>query len=57
MLVMLSPFGDLILFELGWQCSTNQNQYDKARLKVMATYLQQQYKLEPTFIHCTISNL
>ena len=57
MLVMLSPFGDFILFELGWQCSANQNQYNEGRLKVMATYLQQQYKLEPTFIHCTISNL
>ena len=29
-------FGDLSLFGLVWQYSTNQNQYNKGRLKVMA---------------------
>ena len=31
----------LFLFGLVWQYSTNQNQYNKGRLKVMSTYLQQ----------------
>ena len=41
MLVTCQRFGDLFLFGLVWQYSTNQNQYDKGRFKVMATYLQQ----------------
>ena len=35
-------FGDLFLFGLAWQYySTNQDQYNKGRFKVMNTYLQQ----------------
>ena len=41
MLVTCQRFGDLFLFGLVWQYSTNQNQYNKGRFKVMATYLQQ----------------
>ena len=41
MLVMCQRFGDLFLFGLVWQYSTNQNQYNKGRFKIMATYLQQ----------------
>ena len=41
MLVKCQRFGDLFLFGLVWQYSTNQNQYNKGRFKVMATYLQQ----------------
>ena len=40
MLVMCQMFGDLFLFGLVWKYSTNQNQCDKGRFKVMATYLQ-----------------
>ena len=38
-LLLVKGFCDLFLFGLVWQCSTNQNQYDKGRFKVMATYL------------------
>ena len=38
--VTCQRFGDLFLFGLVWQYSS-QNQYDKGRFKVMATYLQQ----------------
>ena len=41
MLVTCQRFGDLFLFGLVWQYSTNQNQYDKGMFKVMTTYLQQ----------------
>ena len=41
MLVTCQGFGELFLFELVGQYSTNQNQYNKGRFKVMATYLQQ----------------
>jgi hypothetical protein len=41
----------LFLFGLVWQYSTNQRQYNIGRFKVMATYLQQWYNFEPTFIH------
>ena len=40
-LVTCQRFGDLFLFGLVWQYFTNQNQYDKGKFKVMATYLQQ----------------
>ena len=40
MLVTCQRFGNLFRFGLVWQYSTNQNQYDKDRFKVMATYLQ-----------------
>jgi hypothetical protein len=36
MLVMCQRFGDLFLFGLVWQYSTNYNQHDKGRFKVMA---------------------
>ena len=49
MLVTSQRFGDLFLFELVWQYSSVQTQYDKGRFKVMATYLQQQYNFEPTW--------
>ena len=52
MLVTCQRFGDLFLFGMVCQYSTNQNQYNIGRLKVMATYLQQYYNFEPTFIHC-----
>ena len=41
MLVTCQRFGDLFLFGMVWQYSTNQNQYNKGMFKVMATYLQQ----------------
>ena len=41
MLVTCQRFDDLFSFGLVWQYSINQNQYDKCRFKVMATYLQQ----------------
>ena len=42
MLVTCQSFYDLFLFDgLVWQYSTNQNQYNKGRVKIMATYLQQ----------------
>ena len=41
MLVTCQWFGDLFLFGLVWQYSTNQNQYYKGRFKVKTTYLQQ----------------
>ena len=40
MLVTCLRFGDLFLFGLVLQCSTNQEQYNKDRFKVIATYLQ-----------------
>ena len=52
MLVTCQRFCDLFLFGLVWQYSTNQNQYNKGRFKVMNSYLQQWYNFEPTFIHC-----
>ena len=36
MLVMCQRFGDLFLFGLVWQYSTNQNQYNKGRFKVFS---------------------
>ena len=39
--VTFQRFGNLFLFGLVLQYSTNQNQYNKGRFKVMATYLQQ----------------
>ena len=44
-------FWNLFLFGLVWRWSTDQNQYNKNRFKVTATYLQQQYNFEPTFIN------
>ena len=41
MLVTCQRFGDLLLFGLVWQYSSVQTKYNKGRLKVMATYLQQ----------------
>ena len=43
MLVTCQKVVDLFFVWAGlvWQYSTNQNQYNKGRLKVMATYLQQ----------------
>ena len=41
MLVTSQRFGDLFLFGLLWQYSSVQTKYNKGRLKVMATYLQQ----------------
>jgi hypothetical protein len=41
MLVTCQRFDDLFSFGLVWQYSKNQNQYNKGRFKVMATYLQQ----------------
>ena len=39
-------------FYLGWSdFSSVQTKYNKGRFKVMATYLQQLYNFEPTFIH------
>ena len=38
MLVTCQRFGDLFLYGLGWQYSTHQNQYNKGRFKVMASY-------------------
>ena len=37
MLVTCQRFGDLFLFGLVWQYSTNQNQYNEGRFKVMDT--------------------
>ena len=51
MLVTCLRFGDLFLFGLFWQYSSVQTKYNKGRFKVMATYLQQLYNFEPTFIH------
>jgi hypothetical protein len=41
MLVMCQRFGDLFLFGLVWQYSSDRTKYNKGRFKVMATYLQQ----------------
>ena len=41
MLVTCQRFGDLILFGLIWQYSSNHKTYNKGRFKVIATYLQQ----------------
>ena len=46
MLVTCQRFGDLFLFGLVWQYSTNKNQYNKGRFKVMATQLQQYFNFE-----------
>ena len=51
MLVKCQRFGDLFLFGLVWQYSNNQNQYNKGRFKIMATYLQQYFNFEPNFIY------
>ena len=50
MLFMCQRFGDLFLFGLVWQYSSAQI-FNKGRFKVMATYLQQWYNFETTFIH------
>jgi hypothetical protein len=41
MLVTCQRFGVLVVFGLVWQYSSIQTSYNKGRLKVMATYLQQ----------------
>ena len=41
MLVTCQRFGDLFLFGLIWQYSSNNETYNKGRFKVIATYLQQ----------------
>ena len=41
MLVTCQRFGDLFLFGLIWQYSSNHKTYNKGRFKVIATYLQQ----------------
>ena len=41
MLVTCQRFGDLFFFGLIWQYSSNHKTYNKGRLKVIATYLQQ----------------
>ena len=41
MLVTSQRFGDLFLFGLVWQYSSNHKTYNKGRFKVIATYLQQ----------------
>ena len=41
MIITCQTFGDLFLFGLVRQYSTNQNQYNKGTFKVMAPYLQQ----------------
>ena len=41
MLVRCQRFGDLFLFGLVWQYSSNHKTYNKGRFKVMAAYLQQ----------------
>ena len=41
MLVTCQSFGDLFLFGLIWQYSSNHKTYNKGRFKVIATYLQQ----------------
>ena len=46
MLVMCQKIGDLFSFGLVRQYSTNQNQYNKGRFKVMATYFQLEYNIE-----------
>ena len=51
MLVTCQRFGDLYLFGLVWQHSSVLTNYNKCIFKVMATYLQQYYNFEPTFIH------
>ena len=40
-LVTYQRFDDLLLFGLIWEYSSVQTKYDRGRLKVMATYLQQ----------------
>ena len=49
MLVMYQRFYDSFLFGMVRQYSSVQTKYNKGRLKVMATYLQQKYNFEPTF--------
>ena len=41
MLVTCQRFGELFLFGLIWQYSSNHKRYNKDRFKVRATYLQQ----------------
>ena len=41
MLVTCQRFGDLFLFGLIWQYSSNHKTYNTGRFKVIATYLQQ----------------
>ena len=41
MLVTCQRFGDLFLFGLIWQSSSNHKTYDKGRFKAIVTYLQQ----------------
>ena len=41
MLVKCQRFGDLFLFGLIWQYSSNHKTYNKGRFKLIATYLQQ----------------
>ena len=43
MLVTCQRFGDLFLFELMWQYSSNHKTYNKSRFKVIATYLKYLY--------------
>ena len=40
-LVMCQRFGDLFLFGLIWQYTSNHKTYNKVRIKVIASYLQQ----------------
>ena len=51
MLVMSQSFGVWFLFQLVWQYPSVQTKNDNDRFKVMATYLQQYYNFEPTFIN------
>ena len=50
MLVTCQRYGDWFLFGLVWQYYSVQTKYNKGRFKVMATYLQQEYNFEPTFM-------
>jgi hypothetical protein len=51
MLVTCQRLGDLLLFGLVWHFSSVQTKYNKGRFKVIATYLQQKYNFEPSFMH------
>ena len=50
MLVTWQRFGDLFLFGLIWQYSSNHKTYNKGRFKVIATYLQR-YSVSHNFIY------
>ena len=51
MLVTCQRFGDLFLFGLFWQYSSNHKTYNKGRFKVIATYLLAAViNFEPTYI-------